>query len=144
MPESPFSLFSPFSQVIKSFVNEPVTNWQHFFNPQVNFNYNPQDAPVEAHVLSRVGSYGSQLSTLIDAINVLQMHLPRAGLAPAEINALDAFVDLRNKAAQAVEEFNGNVTVDSIVSAAESLQQRDPGSLAQIRAKLDALRTATK
>ena len=144
MADTPFSLFSPFSQVIKSFVSEPVTNWQHFFNPQINFNYNPQDAAVEAHVLSRVGSYGSQLSTLIEAINVLQEKLSRDGLAPADVAALDAFETLRQKAGDAVEEFNGRITVDSIVNAAETLQQRDPSSLAQIRAKLDALQTATK
>lgn len=139
MVDSPWSLFSPFSQTFGKFVNEPVTSWQRFFNPQVVFNYNPQDEPIEAHVLSRVGSYGSQISTIIDAIDILQRRLlPRDEVDGADLEALTAFDALRDSASQAVDEFRGRVSADDIVSAAKALRQRDPGGAKALRERLDA------
>lgn len=139
MPDSPWSLFSPFSQTFGKFVNEPITSWQRFFNPQLVFNYNPQDEPVEAHVLSRVGSYGSQISTLIDMIDLLQRRLlPAEGLEGADLETLKAFDALRDTANQAVDEFRGRVSADDIVTAAKALRKRDPGGAQALRERLDA------
>jgi len=84
MSDMPWSWLSPFSQTFDKFVNNPVTNWGRFFNPQMIFNYNPEDAPIEAHVLSKVGSYGSQISTLLDMVAVLPAacQIMRPGYAP--------------------------------------------------------------
>ena len=95
MPATPWSLFSPFTQTIGRFVNNPVTDWQRFYSPQVIFNYNPEDEPVEAHVLSKVGSYGSQLSTLIDVIDVLVTKMGAKSLTDEQKEAVKAFTDLR-------------------------------------------------
>jgi len=56
----PLKLMGPFSQSIGRFLYDPVTNWQGAFSPSFVFNANPQDAPIEGHVLSRTGSYGKQ------------------------------------------------------------------------------------
>lgn len=138
MADSPWSLFSPWSQTFGKFVNEPITNWQRFFNPQVVFNYNPQDEPVEAHVLSRVGSYGSQISTLIDVIDVLQRTVSRDKMKGADLKALEAFDTLRDSANQAVDEFRGRVSANDIVEAAKGLKRRDPSGAKDLRNRLDA------
>lgn len=134
--------FSPFSQTIGKFLYDPVTNWQHFFNPQVIFNYNPQDQPVEAHVLAKVGSYGSQISTLIDVVDILQRELiqrlpPRADLTKADLKALKEFDRLRDVAKQAVDEFRGRITADDIVKAAKDLKEREPTKVEKLREDLD-------
>jgi hypothetical protein len=139
MDSFPWSLFSPWSQTIGKFVNDPVTNWQDFFNPQVTFNYNPQDVPIEAHVLSRVGSYGSQLGTLIYVIDILQKKLSRDGMDEADLAALKAFEKLRDRATKAVEEFRGLVTADDIVGATKALQQRDPEGAKALRERLNTV-----
>lgn len=69
------SLFSGFQQSIGEFLYNPLTNWQRFINPQFGifnqFTGNPEDEEVESAVLTRVGSYGSQLSTILEANHVL-------------------------------------------------------------------------
>jgi hypothetical protein len=142
MDSFPWSLFSPWSQTIGKFVNDPVTNWQDFFNPQVTFNYNPQDVPIEAHVLSKVGSYGSQLSTLIDVIDVLQKHIVRDAATPAaDLKALIAFDKLRNTAQVAVDQFRALAlpTADDIVGATKALKERDPGGAQNLRERLNGV-----
>lgn len=75
MKKKPISLFSAFQQSIGEFLYDPTTNWQHFFSPQFGvfnqFTGNPEDEEVEGAVLERVGSYGSQLSTILEAVHVL-------------------------------------------------------------------------
>ncbi len=137
MADSPWSILSPWSQTIGRFINEPVTNWQRFFNPQVVFNYNPQDEPVEAHVLSRVGSYGSQLGKLIDVIDILQRSLDRSILTAPQREALTAFDRLRDSAEQAVDDFRGRIGADDIVAAAAALRKRDPAAAGVLRDKLN-------
>ena len=139
MPDSPWSLFSPFSQTFGRFVNNPVTDWHRFYSPQVIFNYNPEDEPVEAHVLSKVGSYGSQLSTLIDVIEILLGRLDRKGLTDAQKKALEKFAELRVRSDLAVDEARGLSTPEAIADAVESLAKRHPDKLPELKTKLDAL-----
>lgn len=139
MPDSPWSLFSPFSQTFGRFVNNPVTDWHRFYSPQVIFNYNPEDEPVEAHVLSKVGSYGSQLSTLIDVIEILLGRLDRKGLTDAQKKALEEFAELRVRSDLAVDEARGLSTPEAIADAVESLAKRHPDKLPELKTKLDAL-----
>lgn len=134
--------FSPFSQTIGKFLYDPVTNWQRFFNPQFIFNYNPQDEPVEVHVLSKVGSYGSQIGTLVDVVDILQRNLiqrdpARPDLTEADQKALKEFDRIRDTAKQAVDEFRGRVTAADIVEAAKTLKKRDPAGAEKLRTELD-------
>lgn len=141
MPATPWSLLSPFTQTIGRFVNNPVTDWQRFYSPQVIFNYNPEDEPVEAHVLSKVGSYGSQLSTLIDVIDVLVTRMGAKGLTDDQKDAVKAFTELREKADKAVDEARGLATPEAIVEAVEALAKRHPDQLPELKTKLaEALR----
>ena len=142
MSESPWSLFSPFSQTFGRFVNNPVTDWHRFYSPQVIFNYNPEDEPVEAHVLSKVGSYGSQLSTLIDVIEILLGRLDKKRLTDAQTKALDEFAELRVRSDLAVDEARGLSTPDAIADAVESLVKRHPDKLPELKTKLDELLAA--
>jgi len=136
----PFNMFSPFSQAIDKFLYDPVTSWQGAFSPSIVFNANPQDAPIEAHVLSKTGSYGKQLGVVIHTLDVLQSRLDRKGLDGDEVAALEAFDKLRDSATAAAEEFRGGVTADQIVDLAETYRKRHgPGDLEALRARLDKL-----
>jgi len=138
MADSPWSMFSPFSQTFGRFLYDPVTNWQRFFNPQVVFNYNPQDQGVEAHVLERVGSYGSQLSTLIGAIQALKDRIDTGGWDDAGAKSMAEFAALRTTAGKAVEEYRGQIGADEIVKAAQALKARDPDAARALRERLEA------
>lgn len=141
MASTPWSMFSPFSQAIERFIYEPTTNWSRFISPQVNFNYNPQDEGIEAHVLGKVGSYGSQISTLIDMVELMRRRIddgswPTDAKAEKAIGEFDA---LRTKAERAVDEYRGRMTADDIVNAAEALAKREPDSVDALRARLAKL-----
>jgi hypothetical protein len=137
MSDMPWSWLSPFSQTFDKFVNNPVTNWGRFFNPQMIFNYNPEDAPIEAHVLSKVGSYGSQISTLLDMVAVLRRRLPTEALDERDAQSVKAFDDLCDTAQKAVDEFRGAMTADDIIAAARAFQKRDPAGAERLRDRLD-------
>ena len=131
---TPVSFLSPFQQMIERFWYEPVTTWSRLFNPQFIFNYNPEDEDIERHVLSRVGSYGSQLGTLIDTIEVLREQLPAGTvLDPVDQSALDEFDRLRAEAERAKADFRGHDPAQLIRTLAE-LKDRDPEGFAKVRA----------
>jgi hypothetical protein len=76
----------------------PVTRWfEHF----ITINWNAGDADIERHVLGEVGSYGRQLSHVLDAVDLLVGRLDltsavhdhargRRSIAPGELPALMA------------------------------------------------------
>lgn len=99
------SFFSPFRQSVDHFWNMPITNWNHFFNPQFVLNY--KDVDVENHVLSQVGSYGSQLSTLIGMIDLLRKDLPTDLNAQQKL-AVKEFDRLREDSQRAVADYRGD------------------------------------
>jgi hypothetical protein len=129
---TPVSLLSPFQQMIERFWYAPVTTWSRLFNPQFIFNYNPEDEDIERHVLGRVGSYGSQLGTLIDAIDVLRHRLPD-DLDPLEQSSIEEFDRLRDEAERAKADFRGLDPAQLIRRLAE-LKDRDPEGFEQVRA----------
>lgn len=137
MADSPWSLFSPFAQTFGRFYNSPDTNWSHFFNPQVIFNANPGDQAIESHVLSKVGSYGSQISTLIDAIAVLSTTLDRTKLDPEQATAMASFDKLEADAQKAVDEYRAAITPDDIVAAATALHKSDKTAAAALLGRLE-------
>jgi hypothetical protein len=117
------AFFSPFRQTVDHFLNMPVTNWNRFFNPQFVLNYN--DAGVENHVLSRVGSYGSQLSTLIEMISILRASLPQT-LSEQQKQTVDEFNKLLETSKKAVAEYRGKIsTSEEILAGIEELRNTD-------------------
>jgi hypothetical protein len=129
---SPWSFLSPFQQTFERFFNIPVTNWGRFFNPQVVFNYNPDDVGVESHVLARVGSYGSQLSTLIDAVDVLCQRLDMASLDASQRASIERFGRLRGDVGRAITEYRGSDPQD-LIGRITDLHDRDASAFAAVR-----------
>ena len=62
---------SVLSQNLRDFVYYPVTVWREFFRPTLYFGCNVTDVDTEHEVLDDVGSYGSQINRLLDAVDVL-------------------------------------------------------------------------
>ena len=125
MKDLPFPFFSPFSQIIDKFVNQPITNWSHFFSPSVVFNYNPEDEEIEQHVLRKVGSYGKQLGVLIDMVQLLRSQLP---LAEDKLNVVDRetvkkFDRLAAEVEQAVSDFRGESSDQSVAAVVKQLSE---------------------
>jgi hypothetical protein len=58
----------PFSEFLRNWDYRPRTSWfQHF----ITINNNAGDVGVEQTVLEEVGSYGYQLSRILDALNAV-------------------------------------------------------------------------
>jgi hypothetical protein len=127
------------------FVINPRTSWARFFNPQLFISVNSGDAPLENHVLSRVGSYGKQLGVLLDAAQVLAARLPSEELTPSERGAIDALTRLRDDVEDAKAEFRGEPApaelsrrdVDRLLDRLDDLRRTDPPAH---RALIDRLR----
>ena len=106
MTTSPATTEDPFSQLFSQFLRvwnySPDTSWKDFFNPQFIINSNTSDAPVENDVLASVGSYGKQLGTIMDALNVVISASKFDDLLPADRRALDRFRSLRKDVAGVV------------------------------------------
>jgi hypothetical protein len=131
---------SPFENAFRQFTIAPFTNWAHafspVFNPQVIISENSGDAAVENHVLSQVGSYGKQLGTVIDAVNVLIARtLNRADLTPDEGRSVDDLRDLSRQVDAAVADFRGSpakgvgkTDIDWVLAGLQSLRQSDPAA----------------
>ena len=96
---------------LTDFIYQPWTNWQGlfqgWFSPTITFGANIQDKPVEQHVLNTVGSYGKQLSRIIDAISVLVARLNRSELTLQEQKAVLLFEELAQLASLAAAQFQG-------------------------------------
>ncbi len=128
--KQPLSIWSPFQQYTETFLNNPWTNWYRFFNPMtsiqrtlnaqffpVHVNWrNYEDAGVEAHVLSEVGSYGKQLSIILSVLDVLLARLDRSDLMPRERLCLDRFYELRQQVNAAITDYRGSRQQDMVRS----------------------------
>jgi hypothetical protein len=74
-----------------TFTYFPWTDWSSFFRPTFNFGCNVEDAPTEKAVLDKVGSYGSQLNRILDALVVLvDEELVSGGPKDSDPKAADA------------------------------------------------------
>jgi len=62
---------SVLSQNLRDFVYYPVTVWREFFRPTFYFGCNVTDVDTEREVLDEVGSYGSQINRILDAVDIL-------------------------------------------------------------------------
>jgi hypothetical protein len=142
MPNTGKSLFSPFQQTIDTFWNQPVTQWQRFFNPQIIFNSNPEDEELEYHVLERVGSYGSQLSTLIAMIDLLLPTIEMGDLTPAQKAVVNEFKNLSAESRLAVAEYRGELGPDDaerIAAFLKKSQTHFPVTFAFLKGKFEEL-----
>lgn len=151
--KAPVSLWSPFQQYTDTFLNNPWTNWQRFFNPMatlnnqffpINVNWrNEDDVEVEHHVISEVGSYGKQLSIIMDVIDVLMARLDKTDLTSRERYCLNRFAELMQEVDSAVADYHGpkdkGVTrndIDRIIEELHLLQRTDPGAYREHAARL--------
>jgi len=111
----------------------PTSNWQHFFNPNVNIGCNIEDAPVEQHVVEKAGSYGYQLNRIIDVLTVLISNVDRNQLTPQECGFVDKFKELASDADSAAAEFQDKprheltrADVDVLIDDLRSLKRSKP------------------
>ena len=118
-PRNVFDMwFSPFTNFLRNWDYKPVTSWfEHF----ITINWNSQDADVEQHVLGEVGSYGLQLSRILDAVDLLVKELDLARLTPEQQRIVVRLEDLRDAAHRAVNEFRGRTETEAPSAAGEML-----------------------
>ena len=101
------TMMLPFTSFLKTWNYQPATTWfEHF----ITINWNAQDADVERHVLGEVGSYGLQLSRILDAVNLLVGELDLTELTPEQQKIVVRLEDLAHSADRAVSEFRGRIS----------------------------------
>jgi hypothetical protein len=112
------TLMFPFATFMKNWDYRPVTSWfEHF----ITINWNSQDADVERHVLGEVGSYGLQLSRILDAVDLLVSELDLSRLTPVQQRLVVRLEDLARSADRAVNDFRGRAGDTSSPARAEIL-----------------------
>jgi len=111
MSASSFPWFGAFTQTLRDFKYDPVTNWSRMFsfNPSL-FTYNAGDEEVEQEVIDHVGSYGSQLSTILKLLDVLKRHVKLGDLDKADQQAVQEFNKLFHDARVVVAKHKGELT----------------------------------
>ena len=66
------ALLDAFTQQLRDFNYDRVTTWSRLFAPALSlFTFNVGDQAVEQQVIDHVGSYGSQLSTILKMLDLL-------------------------------------------------------------------------
>jgi hypothetical protein len=83
-------LVNPFGNFLRTWDYRPVTSWFDNFT----INLNSHDAELEEHVLGNVGSYGLQLSRILDAVNLLVSELDLDRLTPEQQRVVVRLEDL--------------------------------------------------
>ena len=96
-------LLSPFGNLLRTWDYRPVTSWFDNFS----INVNAGDAEVEGHVLGNVGSYGLQLSRILDAVNLLVSELDLDRLTPEQQRIVVRLEDLAQDVQRSVAECRG-------------------------------------
>ena len=95
----------PFADFLRYWDFRPSTTWfQHF----ITINNNAGDAGLEATVLGEVGSYGYQLSRIIDAVQVIVDQLEKSqGLGDLSADQEQSLANLRQLAKDVDASVNG-------------------------------------
>ena len=126
-----------------NFTIDPTTNWQRFFNPQFAITYNAGDVGIENKVLQQAGSYGKQLGTVFDVLDVLIARLPAEDLTPQERRALGDFRELQDRVERAKAQVRPprkrDVTgddVDRLMDGLQSLAHSDPAAYHRLRDRI--------
>jgi hypothetical protein len=103
------ALLDAFTQQLRDFNYDPVTTWSRLFNiaPTISlFTYNAEDQAVEQHVIDHVGSYGSQLSTILKMLDRLNRH---ATFDQSDQDVLNDFNELFRNSQEAVAKHKGEL-----------------------------------
>ncbi len=95
----------PFANFLRYWDYRPDTQWLDHF---ITVNWNAGDAEVEQHVLGEVGSYGYQLSKILDAVNLLVSQLKLTELSPEQQKVVIRLQDLAAQANRAVKEYRSD------------------------------------
>jgi hypothetical protein len=95
----------PFAEFLRYWDFRPSTSWfQHF----ITINNNAGDVGPEATVLGEVGSYGYQLSRIIDAVQVIVDQLEKSpGLGDLSTDQQQSLAKLRQLAKDVDASLNG-------------------------------------
>lgn len=102
-------LVAPFAGFLRNWDYRPTTRWfEHF----ITVNWNSNDADVEAKVLGDVGSYGLQLSRVIDAVDLLVGQLDLASLTAEQQRTVVRLQDLAEATRRSVREYRGVAASD--------------------------------
>jgi hypothetical protein len=129
---APLSWYAPFADMFRNFSIRPETNWARAFNPQFMFVLNRDDAEVETEVLRQVGSYGKQLSIIIDAVDVLARRQRGDAPVDADERALRQLEALRTRAREVVDLYEPDRIRHQAAQLAndlERLRDSDPDQL---------------
>jgi hypothetical protein len=113
MSTASIPLLDAFTQSLRDFNYHAVTNWSRFFNisPALSlFTYNAGDQEVEQQVIDHVGSYGSQLSTILKMLDVLKRHVKLGDLDKADQQAVKEFNELFHNSRAAVARYKGDLS----------------------------------
>jgi hypothetical protein len=124
-----------FSQRLRDFNYDPITDWSHLFSPTVNFGCNIEDAPIEEKVLNGVGSYGMQLNRISDVLMVLLSQLHRGQLSPAAAEAVRQFETMATRADECAAKAQGKAQSPLYVLSANETEQMVDRKLRALRPK---------
>ncbi|WP_181784862.1 hypothetical protein [Pseudonocardia pini] len=89
----------PFANLLKKWDYRPTTSW---FSDFITVNWNARDAELEQKVLGDVGSYGLQLSRVLDAVELLLADKELAALTPEQQRTVVRLQDLAQQARDSV------------------------------------------
>jgi hypothetical protein len=142
------SLFGAFLSALNlgKFVYFPSTVWEPLFKPQLSlfniFAGNPEDTAVEEEVLHRVGSYGSQLSTLLAAVEMLCDRVPPETQSALEARTVQKLKRLNRESKEAVAlykgEFNSN-DADRFLDYLAKIKEKNPPLFAALARRLGVI-----
>jgi hypothetical protein len=124
------ALLDAFTQQLRDFNYNAVTNWSRFFNvaPAMSlFTNNVGDQAVEQHVIDHVGSYGSQLSRILKMLNLLNRHIELTGLDKSDQEVLDDFNELFRNSRAAVAKHKGELGKGDEMLVADYLKKAAKG-----------------
>lgn len=119
----------------------PMTSTNTNTNTNFNFGCNIEDVPVEKHVVETVGSYGSQLNRVLDALLVVLNHQTATDLSPKNLSPderwkIKAFRELAKDADEAAKKFQGEINetrVERLLVGMSALQKTDSYLYAKLR-----------
>jgi hypothetical protein len=141
----PFDLFSPF----KYFNVAPVTDWERFINPQFNVTVNQGDAAVENHVLAVAGSYGKQIGSIQEVLDILLAQVPAGRLTAAQARSVEKYQELRASVVAAVEAAKpavaataGKEDVETWLDRLAELRDSDPDRFDRLAARIQKFLSA--
>jgi hypothetical protein len=124
------ALLNAFTQQLRDFNYDAVTNWSRFFNiaPAISlFTYNAGDQAVEQHVIDHVGSYGSQLSRILKMLDLLNRHIKPTDLDKSDQEVLNDFNELFRNSRAAVAKHKGELGKGDEMLVADYLEKAAKG-----------------